>query len=69
MHYATTVLIAVCFASIGLNYWAGKIGAGVPQPTKNPPSIREGSTARGTMGRGHHRTRFFFVGGGLRGGK
>ncbi len=48
--------------------WASNTGVGVSQPTKNPPSIREHS-ARGRTTGHHRRTRYFFMGGGLRGGK
>lgn len=68
MHSGTVSLIGVCFLAIGGIYWASKVGAGVPQPVKSPPSIREGSVARGPLTRGHSRTRYF-VGGGFHGGK
>ena len=68
MHNLTFALIACCFVAIGGVFWASRVGAGVSQPGKNPPSIREGSAVGGPLTRGHNRTRFF-VGGGLRGGK
>jgi len=44
-------------------------GSGLPTPSKQPVSVREGSIrGTGTNGHGHYRTRYF-VGGGLHGGK
>ena len=50
---------------LGFTFQAAANGTGIAQPSKKPPSIREGSVV-GTNGK--TRTRFF-VGGGLRGGK
>ena len=44
-------------------------GSGLPTPSKQPVSVREGSVrGTGTNGHGHYRTRYF-IGGGLHGGK
>ena len=53
-------------ASLG-SMVASSAGWGVTQATKNPPSIREGSV-KGKHGH-RRRTSYFFIGGGLRGGK
>ncbi|MBU0638038.1 MAG: hypothetical protein KKB50_04175 [Planctomycetes bacterium] len=67
MRMSTIVLCLVMTGCLALVCWASSIGLGVPQPTKEPLSIREDS-ARGTLQRGHHRTRYF-VGGGIFHGK
>ena len=49
--------------------WATRTGWALPQPIKEPISIREDS-ARGTaLAPGRTRSRYFFVGGGPRRGK
>lgn len=48
--------------------WASKVGVGIPQPEKEPMSIREESARGGAVRSGHHRTRYF-IGGGFRSGK
>jgi len=51
---------------LGASLWASLVGWGIPQPLKQPISIREAS-ARQQTGAGS-RVRYF-IGGGLRGGK
>lgn len=51
----------------GSAFYAGRVGAGVPRPKKNPISIREGSV-KGPLASGRSSVRYF-QGGGFRGGK
>ena len=51
----------------GLTFLAARQGVGVTKPSKEPISIREGST-KSHSGSGRRSTRFF-VGGGVHGGK
>ncbi len=48
--------------------WASQRGIGLPQPARQPVSVREGSVRAPLSGAGHHRTRYF-VGGGMFAGK
>ena len=66
---STAVWSTLLSAGLGASYMAAANGAGIPQPDKQPMSVREGSVrGTGVTGRGHYRTRYF-VGGGLHGGK
>jgi hypothetical protein len=49
--------------------WASTTGFGAPQPEDEPMSVREESARGAPLSRGHHRTRFFLIGGGIHGGK
>lgn len=61
-----TILLVLTLLCLGGAVWASSTGFGLPQPEKNPPSIREESVR--ISGTGHHRTRYF-IGGGIRRGK
>ncbi len=69
MHRNTLWLIGAMFGMFVVTTWASNIGLGVPQPEKNPLSIREDSARGQRTGSGHYRTRYFFIGGGMHGGK
>lgn len=69
MHRITLILIGVMVGLFAVTSWAAYVGLGARQPEKHPISIREESARGQPLGRGHHRTRFFFIGGGLHGGK
>ena len=61
--------IVCAVALTALTIFASRKGWGVPQPTKEPLSIREES-ARGVPAQsGRYRTRYFFMGGGPARGK
>lgn len=62
---AITIWGSLMGSLLAFTFHAAANGVGIAQPSKNPPSIREGSV-KGTSS--SMRTRFF-VGGGLRGGK
>jgi|GEM_PF-1075242 len=64
MSKGTLVLAAVMGTLLMGSVYASTKGIGVPQPDKEPPSIREGSTAGRINRSGHHGTRFFLIGGG-----
>lgn len=67
MSRGTWILIGVMgLTFVGLS-WASSRGLGIPQPTKEPVSIREGSPRGGTPGRAF-RPRYF-IGGGVFSGK
>ncbi|MCA9319543.1 MAG: hypothetical protein KDB53_02350 [Planctomycetes bacterium] len=48
-------------------WWGSFVGAGVPKPERDPPSLREGSV-RLAQTSGRTGTRYF-IGGGIHGGK
>lgn len=58
-------IVGLCGTAVAAH--ASVTGWTVAEPVKKPQSIREGS-ARGPIGSGHHRTRYF-IGGGLHRGK
>ena len=60
----TAVLVLIMIAILGVTAYASRSGWGVPQPDKEPLSIREGSVRTDT---GRVRTRYFFMGGGIEG--
>lgn len=66
MNKGAAILAIIMGAALFGTSYASTKGIGVPQPDKEPPSIREGSVR--TTGSGHYRTRYF-VGGGLLYGK
>jgi len=65
---ATVILLVTLFGITSGSYWASRRGWGARQPVSNPVSIREGSLHQ-TGGTGHTGTRYFLMGGGIRGGK
>ncbi len=69
MHRNTLWLIAGMFGLFVVATWASQSGIGAPAPAKKPISIREESGRGPLSGAGHHRTRYFFVGGGMHTGK
>lgn len=66
MTRGTLILIGVMLVLMAGTIWASTVGLWLPQPDKEPVSIREGSAR--PLGSGHHSTRYF-VGGGIFGGK
>lgn len=64
MSKGSGVLALLMGGALAGSVFASTKGIGVPQPEKQPPSIREGSTAGRINGSGHHGTRFFLIGGG-----
>jgi hypothetical protein len=58
-------IAVILLGVVGMTVWASRVGLGLPQPEKEPPSIREGSARIEQAG--HHRTRYFVGGGILRG--
>jgi len=67
MSRKTVALAGAMFLLFSGAIWASKTGFGVPQPDKQPMSVRENSARMPRAG--HYRTRYFFVGGGIHGGK
>ena len=62
------IMYAVLGTMVAGSVWASVAGWGVPKPTKEPMSVREGSTRdQGNNRHGHYR--HHFIGGGLHGGK
>ncbi len=66
MNRGTIILAGSMLGILALSVWASNRGVGLPQPEKEPISIREGSARPSTPG--HHRTRYF-IGGGIHRGK
>ncbi len=66
MNRGTMILGSVMLGILVGSVWASNHGLGLPQPGKEPISVREDS-ARPLTG-GHHRTRYF-IGGGIHHGK
>ncbi|NOX59050.1 MAG: hypothetical protein GXP29_09365 [Planctomycetes bacterium] len=66
MNRGTLILGGVMLSILAGSVWASNRGVGLPQPEREPISIREDS-ARPLTG-GHHRTRYF-IGGGIHRGK
>ena len=64
------VILIGCVAALTAFTWFGsKSGWGVPQPVKEPLSIREESTRDTRLHSGRYRTRYFLRGGGPARGK
>lgn len=66
MNRGTLTLGGIMLGLLAGSVWASNRGVGLPQPEKEPISIREDSAR--PLKRGHHRTRYF-VGGGIFRGK
>lgn len=65
MSRSGVILTVVAVALLGLASWAGSTGFGLPNPDREPPSIREGSSRpAGMVGRPR-----YFAGGGIHSGK
>ncbi len=69
MNKTATGVLGVMLGLFAVTGWASYTGLGAPRPEKKPVSIREDSARQGKAARGHYRTRYFFIGGGLHGGK
>jgi len=69
MNKGTAILGGLMGTLLMGSVYASTKGIGVPQPEKQPPSIREQSTAGRLNRSGNHGTRFFLIGGGPRFGK
>lgn len=69
MSKGAIALIAVMGLSLAGTAWASSSGFGVPQPEKQPISIREGSARGNTTGNSSRRYRSVFIAGGIYHGK
>ena len=69
MSKGTTALIAVMGLGLAGSAWASSSGFGVPQPEKQPISIREGSPRGDQTGNRSRRYRTVFIAGGIFHGK
>ncbi len=65
---ASLVFLGVVGAGSVLTMVASNRGWGLPQPAKQPVSVREGSVRGGGTAGAHYRSRYF-IGGGFHGGK
>ncbi|MCA9254499.1 MAG: hypothetical protein KDA33_02630 [Phycisphaerales bacterium] len=68
MSKGAVILVAVMGLALAGSAWASSSGFGVPQPEKQPLSIREES-ARGDTSGGSRRYRPVFISGGVYHGK
>ncbi len=69
MTRGAAILAGIMIVFLGAATWASYRGIGVPQPEKQPISIREESARNTPAGTGRYRTRFFLMGGGIHHGK